>query len=482
MVEDTSPSQDTVEINGNVVHKIVSYDKDVVEIKLADTIDSDKYGGNFVKDVGIDEGTFFHPKILEEKLIDRRPSPKVSCQMNEANSNLIYRKKGDVRKSVNELKPEAILPVDLVPSKNEELYSTGKEYDDHDGGITTDYIADDPSDKKISLQELLLLESAEESQLASTINCEGTEKQHPHEAVGQAPINGSHEIQAVVPKPGHVSSGVSSTMSEDQGATLDMKKPNQIDRHNPFIDHRSLVVEDISEPACSAPAITDDSSTEPICTVSKTGSFSNAVSGSTELIEVGTAESGLDAARSSNPDIRLSEKSNDAIENLASKAITEAVDEAAVATSSPRNISEHSDLNGEIQEKCDVDGVSDIHDCNQIDEEDGIDKDNAVSNTLDSALVQTVPESSRSTTRTSNGDPYESNFFGPSIMSAPVSNSGHIAYSGNISLRSDSSTTSTRSFAFPVLQREWISSPVRMAKAERRRHLGWRKGLICCKF
>ncbi|GJM85372.1 hypothetical protein PR202_ga01817 [Eleusine coracana subsp. coracana] len=382
--------------------------------------------------------------------------------MNEANSDLINWKKGDVRKSViNELKPEAILPVDLVPSKNEEQYSTGKEYDDHDGGITADYNADDPSDKKISLQELLLLESAEESRLASTINCKGTEKQHPHEAVGQAPINGSHEIQAVVPKPsGHVSSGVSSTVSEDQGATLDMKKPNQIDRHNPFIDHRSLVVEeDISEPACSAPAITDDSSTEPICTVSKTGSFSNVVSGSTELIEVRTAESGLDAARSSNPDIRLSEKSNDAIENLASKAITEAVVEAAVATSSPRNISEHS-----------------------IDEEDGIDKDNAVSNTLDSALVQTVPESSRSTTRTGNGDPYESNFFGPSIMSAPVSNSGHIAYSGNISLRSDSSTTSTRSFAFPVLQREWISSPVRMAKAERRRHLGWRKGLICCKF
>ncbi|OEL19227.1 hypothetical protein BAE44_0019758 [Dichanthelium oligosanthes] len=67
----------------------------------------------------------------------------------------------------------------------------------------------------------------------------------------------------------------------------------------------------------------------------------------------------------------------------------------------------------------------------------------------------------------------------------PLSISGHIAYSGNVSLRSESSTTSTRSFAFPVLQREWISSPVRMAKAERRRtrrRRAWRKGLICCKF
>jgi hypothetical protein len=187
MVEDTSPSQDIVEISGNLAHKIVSYDKDVVEIKLADAVGSDKYSGNFVKDVCIDEGTLFHPKILEEKTIDRRSSPKVSWQMTEANSDIMYSKKDDAKKSVNELKPEAIEPVELAPScMNEKQYSTGKEYDDHDGEITTDYIADDPSDKKISLQELLLLESAEESLLASTINCKSSEKQHPHEdAVGQ---------------------------------------------------------------------------------------------------------------------------------------------------------------------------------------------------------------------------------------------------------------------------------------------------------
>ncbi|KAM0019808.1 putative protein BREAKING OF ASYMMETRY IN THE STOMATAL LINEAGE [Helianthus debilis subsp. tardiflorus] len=56
---------------------------------------------------------------------------------------------------------------------------------------------------------------------------------------------------------------------------------------------------------------------------------------------------------------------------------------------------------------------------------------------------------------------------------------------GSTSLRSDSSTTSTRSFAFPILQNEWNSSPVRMAKADRRRlqkHHGWRHGLLCCRF
>lgn len=67
----------------------------------------------------------------------------------------------------------------------------------------------------------------------------------------------------------------------------------------------------------------------------------------------------------------------------------------------------------------------------------------------------------------------------------PRCHSGQIPYSGNISHRSDSSTTSTHSFAFPVLQSEWNSSPVRMARADRRRlrkHRGWRHGLLCCTF
>ncbi|XP_009391774.2 uncharacterized protein LOC103977857 [Musa acuminata AAA Group] len=65
-------------------------------------------------------------------------------------------------------------------------------------------------------------------------------------------------------------------------------------------------------------------------------------------------------------------------------------------------------------------------------------------------------------------------------FSGPKASSGHIAYSGNISMRSDSSTTSTRSFAFPILQTEWNTSPVKMAKARKSRR--WRMSLICCKF
>ncbi|KAL1568532.1 hypothetical protein AAHA92_00140 [Salvia divinorum] len=78
-------------------------------------------------------------------------------------------------------------------------------------------------------------------------------------------------------------------------------------------------------------------------------------------------------------------------------------------------------------------------------------------------------------------EPGESSFSADSY----IAYSGPIAFSGNVSLRSDGSATSGRSFAFPVLQSEWNSSPVRMTEAERRRfrkHKCWRSGLLCCRF
>ncbi|KAK9074468.1 hypothetical protein SSX86_007066 [Deinandra increscens subsp. villosa] len=74
-------------------------------------------------------------------------------------------------------------------------------------------------------------------------------------------------------------------------------------------------------------------------------------------------------------------------------------------------------------------------------------------------------------------------------MAAPVSGlitySGPITAFGSISHRSDGSNASVRSFAFPILQNEWNSSPVRMAKADpkqSRKHRGWWQGFICCRF
>ncbi|XP_028798923.1 uncharacterized protein LOC114758617 isoform X2 [Neltuma alba] len=79
----------------------------------------------------------------------------------------------------------------------------------------------------------------------------------------------------------------------------------------------------------------------------------------------------------------------------------------------------------------------------------------------------------------------ETSFSAVGRVSSRITCLDPVPYSGSISLRSDSSTTSTRSFAFPVLQSEWSSSPVRMAKADRRhcrKKRGWRQGLLCCRF
>lgn len=79
----------------------------------------------------------------------------------------------------------------------------------------------------------------------------------------------------------------------------------------------------------------------------------------------------------------------------------------------------------------------------------------------------------------------ESSFSMAGPVSGIISHSGAIPYSGSISIRSDSSTTSARSFAFPILPNEWNSSPVRMAKADRKRYRSaksWRNGLFCCRF
>lgn len=102
----------------------------------------------------------------------------------------------------------------------------------------------------------------------------------------------------------------------------------------------------------------------------------------------------------------------------------------------------------------------------------------------DDFLNTAKPEDGRSITSQVYHCNGESSFSAVGV-SSHICYSGPVPFSGSISLRSDSSTTSARSFAFPILQSEWNSSPVRMAKADKRHHRrqkGWREGLLCCRF
>ncbi|KAH0939713.1 hypothetical protein HID58_007174 [Brassica napus] len=86
-------------------------------------------------------------------------------------------------------------------------------------------------------------------------------------------------------------------------------------------------------------------------------------------------------------------------------------------------------------------------------------------------------------TKTSQGLFRETSFSAAEPVSGHITYSGPIVFSGSLSVRSDASTTSGRSFAFPVLQSEWnSSSPVRMAKANKKRQKGWGDILMCCRF
>ncbi|XP_008374669.1 uncharacterized protein LOC126627018 isoform X1 [Malus sylvestris] len=71
------------------------------------------------------------------------------------------------------------------------------------------------------------------------------------------------------------------------------------------------------------------------------------------------------------------------------------------------------------------------------------------------------------------------------LPSGSFSYSGRIPGFGSISFRSSSSTTSSRSFSFPILSSEWNGSPARMGSADHRqlhRHRHWGMRFLCCKF
>ncbi|KAF3331423.1 hypothetical protein FCM35_KLT02829 [Carex littledalei] len=77
----------------------------------------------------------------------------------------------------------------------------------------------------------------------------------------------------------------------------------------------------------------------------------------------------------------------------------------------------------------------------------------------------------------------DSGLSGPIAASVPSTPTSPIPNSDCISNRSDSTGTSNRSFAFPVLPREWTSSPVKMENTNKRRYRKCRgcSALFCCK-
>lgn len=341
------------------------------------------------------------------------------------------------------------------------------------------------------------------------------------------------------------SDGLSAAIpEEDVSAELDNRGLNPANHYNPFIAYGSL--EDTWESKYALPTIVDDVSVVPICPVGKTDSFSDLVNGGAlggfdyaETAEFRIGDSSrLDSAgaRSSRLGVQASEESHDqgglvertdsfsdiikgapvrfdyvaadetrikhnrldSIEESSGRLDVQASEESGDQREDVVNEmridgahgAEPSDVKSENHPKCETGAVEDEHDFNPRDmgdgtktreENNGGDESSTVLQ-AESAVQQNGPDGAKLVTRGGIRNPFESSFSGANITLDAVAPSAHI---GNTSLRSDSSTTSTRSFAFPVLQTEWNSSPVRMAKADHRRFRrdrGWGYRVLCCKF
>ncbi|WVZ86022.1 hypothetical protein U9M48_032869 [Paspalum notatum var. saurae] len=488
-----------------------SYDKDVVEIKLPDTVLSSDYGGHFVKDVCIDEGVLPDQKSSTEKLEDQKVCINFDSS-EDKNSDLGAEIRSDSTKLGLELKSQiVILPVMCATDGNTgEQDSLCKEHDFEGNNIAA--ISTDSNDDNVNPKQLICHEGAQCCQQVGSVISESNKNQEPFfngEASHQVSSNdcsetgiGALEASSIT----HSNLPVESASAdfsvgipeEVVSTALDKGGSNQVNHYNPFIAYGSL--EETWEPNYSLPTIVDAASIAPICPVEKTDSFSDLVNRALdgfdpiEIDEAIIEENRSDSVEpsSSTLDGHLSEQCNDQRENLTNDAKTDAVHEMGSATSLSASNGEPSDVKTENGKKCEADSAQDINDFNPRDVEVSAKINEDITDSKSSIPVQTEPvvqpngpDSAKVTAQTVIRNPFESSFSGPSITSGPLTPSGHIPYSGNISLRSESSTTSTRSFAFPVLQNEWNSSPVKMAKADRRRlreDRGWGYRILCCKF
>ncbi|TVU14122.1 hypothetical protein EJB05_37568 [Eragrostis curvula] len=474
MVEQTNQSENNFmkierQNGGKTGHPRIeegSYDKDVVEIKLPDTVRSSDYGGHFVKDVCIDEGVLADQKTSTANVVDQKVSPSFDSSVRDINGDHGEGIRSESTKSAHELKSQIVtLPAMCAADGNiDEPYSSCKAHELEDNSTVSVFTYS--NDEKLSTKQPL--HYANGCQQVVTVISEGRENQEPFfdgETTHQVSSSASEtsNIHSDVPV-GSVANELQTVMPEvGASAELDKGESNQVNHYNPFIAYGSL--DDMWEPKYSFPTTVDAASIAPICPVEKTDSFSDLVNRDLRGFDpVAIAEpifeenmSDSVEASSSTLDVQASEGNNNKRENLTNGMRTDVAHGTVMVASLSTSNAEHSDVNSEGLPKCEIDSAQDIHDFNPRDVEVGTKRSGDNTDINSSTLVQTESvlqqnghDSAKVTAQSVLRNPFESSFSGPSITSGPLTPSGHIPYSGNISLRSESSTTSARSFAFPV--------------------------------
>jgi hypothetical protein len=160
-------------------------DKDVVEIKLPDTVFSSDYSDHFVKDVCIDEGVHADQKISTAKLVDQKVSPEFESSIRDLNEEI----GAESMKSAHELKSQLIiLPVMCTTDNNTgEQYSPSNAHE-LEGSNTASVFSD--RNNETNPQQPHGHESANGSQQVVMVTSEDSENQ-------EAFLNGgaTHKVQ-----------------------------------------------------------------------------------------------------------------------------------------------------------------------------------------------------------------------------------------------------------------------------------------------
>lgn len=153
-----------------------SYDKDVVEIKLPDTVLSSDYDVHFVKDVCIDEGVLPDQKTSSEKLVVVDQKVPINFDSSEdKNSDLGEEISADSTKTALELKSQiVILPVMCATDENTWEQNSSRDLQDLEDKNTAD-VSTNSNDEKLNPKQLPCYEVAQDCQEIGSVISESNE-------------------------------------------------------------------------------------------------------------------------------------------------------------------------------------------------------------------------------------------------------------------------------------------------------------------
>ncbi|XP_010928100.1 uncharacterized protein [Elaeis guineensis] len=496
-------------------------DKTVTEIQPPEIIYKDGACHN-IKDICVDEGICSLEKILVENDESSQRFPSSFDDTVESGNDALSKEMADgSTTSVHDSRSTSYEHLISVEKNAMEHFSgslskVGANFD------TTNPFISDISDENISLKQCFpLYEFETDSQQVKPTNFDcGNDHKHYSESLSK--VGG--KFRATNPFLTDISDETISfkqflSLQELETDSLQAEPTNFDCSNEQLADHQKFYQGTLEEEYSTMSAVPADARQS----TQSNGSKENA---SISLAQ-GTLEDGYLTAASSLSDVGESEQSSGIKESPAKSSSEDTLEEGCSVTTSALYDVSKSDESSGIKEKpdeglsqgllkdvCSQDmalpsdikesnessrtmgnpanaelesGVSGLASIGGQESKEKIDRQRDGQAKNDPVTEEAVSDNATTSARSSLVHNYhlDADFSEPVYMSGPIASSGHIPYSGSISLRSDSSTTSTRSFAFPILQSEWNSSPVKMAKADRRhlrKHRGWWLGLLCCRF